>query len=510
MWKPKPSNLSFLLLVMLITSFIYASSLTALALTSLDYHLGHSKYGDASISGDDSFHGSSSAELSVENKGDYIRVSVYMDEPLPLEDLDLLSMWIKPQYGDGVVQLDLFLDGDGDDSYDSHSSKDARVRSLKESWSEAGISLSQWNELDGFDLNYEKYQDKAFGSGSLADCKSKLKGESLVRLYITLYKDGKVPKTTAFIDYIKIGDQIISFEPMEQEAIKKATKSISPGGQITYTITYGNNQLTPIDLMVKEQYDPRTTFIEANPSPDPGSTNVWTFRQLPPGAHGQIVIKVATIKPSCKAKIESEVSGRGYTSVNGLLSTDFNGNLITNSVTISSSEFNLTASADTTVRPIEGSILAFGEHGSGFYKSEEQLAYSPSSISLKRQINGSTALAVVNLSRSSIPIQGGWFAGLQGENKIRDIRWSDKYYHASLLNLSYRVQLSKAQSLLETSSRFIGMVDRTSQWTDIITDQRLAGNFTITSKNTGKWSSMQISQQEEGLDCCPEIQDHEV
>ncbi len=506
MWKPGHLNLSFLLLAILMTSFIY-SSLTGLALTDLDYRLGHSKYADASISGDDSFHGSSSAELSVESKGDYIRVSVYMDEPMPLEDLDLLSMWVKPQSGDGKIQLDLYLDGDGDNSYNSHNSKDARVRSLRESWSEAGISLSQWSELDGFDLTFEKYQDKTFGSGGLEDFKSKLKGERLVRLYILLYKNGTVPTTSAFIDYIKIGDQIISFEPLEQEAIKKATKSISPGGQITYTITYGNNQLTPVDLVVKEQYDPRTSFIEANPSPDAGSKDVWTFRQLPPGAHGQIVIKVATIRPSCRAKIESEVSGMGYTSVNGLLSTDFGGSLITNRVTISASEFNITASAYTTVRPIEGSIVAYDEHGSGFYKSKEQLAYSPSSISISRQINGSTALATVNLSRSSIAIPGGWFASLRGENKIRDILWSDKYYHASLLNLSYRIQLSKAQSLLETSSRFIGMVDRTSQWTDIITDQRLAGDFTFKSKAAGKWSGMQISQQEAGLDCCPEIQD---
>jgi len=480
--------------------------LTALALTDLDYHLGHSKYGDAFISEDDSFHGTSSAELSVESKGSYIRVSVYLDEPLPLEDLDLLSMWIKPQSGDGELQLDLFLDGNGDGSYDSHSSEDARVRSLRESWSEAGLSPFQWNELDGFDLAFEKYQDKTLGTGNLEDFKNKLKGERLVRLYITLYKDKKIPTTAALIDYIKIGDQILSFEPLEREAIKKATKSISPGGQITYTITYGNNQLTPIDLVVEEQYDLRTIFMEADPSPDPGSTNVWTFRQLPPGAHGQIVIKVMTIRPSCKAKIEGKVSGAGYTSVSGLLSTDFGSNLITNSVTLSSKKFNITASAATTVRPIEGSILTFEEHGSGFYDSRELLSYSSSSISLSRQINSSTDLATINLSRGSIPMQGDWSAGLQGENKIRDIRWRDKYYHASLLNLSYRVSLSKAQTLLETSSRLIGMVDRTSQWTDVVSDQRLAGNFTITNKAMRKWSSMQISQQDEGLDCCPKMQ----
>ncbi len=498
-------KISFLLLVLLITSDI-CSFMTALALTSLDYHLGQSKYGDASISKEESFHGSSSAELSVDSKGNYIRVSVYMDEPMPLGDLDLMSLWVNPQSGDGEVQLELFLDGDGDGSYDSHSSKDARIRSLKESWSEAGMSFSRWNELDGFDLNYEKYGAKSFGSGSLEDCKSKLKGESIVRLYITLYKDGKVPKTAAYIDYIKIGDQIISFEPLEQEAVKEGTKSVSPGSQITYTITYGNNQLEPMDLVVKEQYDPLTIFIEADPKPDPGSTNVWTFRQLPPGAHGQIKIKVATIKPSCRANIQGKVSGTGYTSVNGILSTDADSYLVTNAVTISSGGLNFSASAVTTVKPIEGSTLAFGEHGSGFYNSEDQMVYSPSSISINREINGSAGLVFANLSHRSIPIQGNWFATLKGENKIRDFRWIDKYYHASFLNLSSRVQLGSVQSSLKTSSHFIGMVDRTSQWPNFVTDQRLAGDFTIVSKVTGKWSSKRnSSNEEEGLDCCPEI-----
>jgi hypothetical protein len=148
MWTPMHPKISFLLLVLLITSHSYLF-MTAFALTSLDYHLGQSKYGDASISKEESFHGSSSADLSVDSKGSYIRVSVYMDEPMPLSDLDLLSMWVNPQVGDGDVQLELFLDGDGDGSYDSHSSKDARIRSLKESWSEAGLSFSQceWMNL---------------------------------------------------------------------------------------------------------------------------------------------------------------------------------------------------------------------------------------------------------------------------------------------------------------------------------------------------------------------------
>ena len=147
----------FLLLVL---NFLILWTLTTSGLTNLDYHLGQSKYGDASVSGEERFHGSNSAKLSVDSKGNYIRISIYMDEPQPLDDLNLFSMWINPQTGNGKIQLELFLDGDGDESYDSASSSDLSLRSLQKTWSDLEMSYSQWNELDGFDLEYEKYGDK--------------------------------------------------------------------------------------------------------------------------------------------------------------------------------------------------------------------------------------------------------------------------------------------------------------------------------------------------------------
>ena len=133
------------------------------------------------------------ADLSVDRNGTYVRVSIYLDDPLPLEDLDLLSLWVNPQSGDGKIQLDLLLDGDGSGSYDSKNTQDARVRSISKSWSDLGMSYSQWNELDGFDLDFEKYSDKSVPIGCLEDFKSRLKGLGIVRIYITLYKDAKVP-----------------------------------------------------------------------------------------------------------------------------------------------------------------------------------------------------------------------------------------------------------------------------------------------------------------------------
>jgi len=179
----------FLFLLLLLSLVIPVTGLT-----DLDYHLGKSKYGAALISEEESFHGHNSAELSVSDKGDYIRITVYLDEPLPLSDLNYFSMWVNPQAGDGKVQLEFFLDGDEDDSYNSDRLQDARLRSIRKAWSEIDMSSAQWNELDGFDLNYEKYNDKAFGIDSLENCQSRLRGEKIVRIYLTLYKDPEQTK----------------------------------------------------------------------------------------------------------------------------------------------------------------------------------------------------------------------------------------------------------------------------------------------------------------------------
>lgn len=422
---------------------------------------------------------------------------------MPLEELGQLSMWVNPQLGNGKVQLELFLDGDGSNSYDSKDLQDARVRSISKSWSDLGMSHSQWNELDGFDLDFEKYGEKSVPIGHLEELRRRLNGREVVRIYITVNKDPKVPETTAFIDYVRIGDDIVSFEPLEDEDIKEGPKSATPGGQITYTITYGNNQLQPVDLVVREEYDSRTVFIDSYPLPDAGSNNIWTFQDLPPGAHGQIKIIMRTVKPAAKADINGEVRGMGFASTRGKISTDFESYTVTNNVQISSGEFSFTDSVTTKIKPIVGSTLVFGEHGSGTYQAEEQLDYNSVSITAKRNVLASSSPAHLNLSRRSITLRGSWAAGLRAENDYRDLRWSDEYSQASLLNLSYKTSLGKTLSYLETSAQVTGIADRSTEWPGGFTDQRLAGNFTLEGKARWMRTSARVSPpSKDELDCC--------
>jgi len=93
MGKPLHYNRSLNQIIIVII-FFQIGIFSTTGLTDLDYHLSKLKYADASVSARQSFHGSSSAELSVDSKGSYARIYIYLDPPLPLEDLDQLSMWI--------------------------------------------------------------------------------------------------------------------------------------------------------------------------------------------------------------------------------------------------------------------------------------------------------------------------------------------------------------------------------------------------------------------------------
>jgi len=373
------------------------------------------------------------------------------------------------------------------------------------------MSNLKWNELDGFDLEYDMYKDKTFLSESLDACKSKLVDKNIVKIYLTIYRDSNGSNTSAFMDYIKISDEIISFEPLEEEEIKDGPASATPGGLMTYTITYGNNELQPADLIVKEDYDPRTVFIESYPPPDPGTTNTWTFPSIPPGAHGQIIIKMKSIKPAARASIDGYVSGRGLASTEGMLSTEFESYTVTNNVYVTEGEFNFSASVTTKIRPIVGSALQYSEHGAGDYQAEEKLTYNSASISAERNILVHSSPVFVNLTRNTIPLRGEWFALLRAENDYRDIRWSDRYYEAKSLNLSYRTQLGKTLSYLETTGRVLGLVDRTAYLPGGgFADTHLAGNFTLQGKARWKWANRTVSPEKEGLECCPLVQEQPV
>ena len=459
------------------------SIIDSFSLTNLDYRLSDLKYSDGIISEEKSFHGPNSAKLNVHEIKKFSRIYIEFDDPLNLEDLNQLSMWILPLSTDGVVRIEIYLQGYEDP--------------LLAEMSLSEMQSSQWNELDGFDLEYE-------GDESLDALKETLGDISIDKIWITLYKNEGDNDTIAFFDYINIGGDIISFEPLEDEDIKDGPSSASAGGLITYTITYGNNMLEPVDVVVIDDYDPDTIFISADPPPDPGTHDTWTFPDLAPGAHGQITIKVRSIKPTAKASFSGTVSGQGFSRVEGMLSNEKGSRTVTNTVSIFAGEFNFSQSVSTRIRPIVGSVLQYGEHGTGKYQAEEKMKYSQTNINVDRRIHASRSPARISLaSNRSINLYGGWSGHLRAENDYRDIIWSDRYQEGKRLNLSYIASLGKSLTTLETTVRIDGLADRRALWPAGLMESHLTGDFNLTGKYRWRWSNKTITQDKGWLECCP-------
>ncbi|MDD4162451.1 MAG: hypothetical protein PHW87_08220, partial [Methanothrix sp.] len=131
------------------------------------------------------------------------------------------------------------------------------------------------------------------------------------------------------------------------------------------------------------------------------------------------------------------------------------------------------------------------------------LTYNSASIAAERSILAGASPVSVNLSRNCIPLRGEWSAKLRAENDYRDIFWSDRYYEAKRLNLSYRTRLGKTLSYLETTGQVLGLADRTARWPNGFADTRLAGNFTLQGKARWKWANRTVSPEKEWLECCP-------
>ncbi|UEC42433.1 MAG: conserved exported protein of unknown function [Methanothrix sp.] len=448
--------IAILELVVLISSTL----ITASGSPGIDYGLGKSKDGIAMISDENAFHGPHSAMLSVSEKKKYIRLMIYLDDPLPLEEVNEFCMQILPLTGAGDMEIRLFLDVNGDGKYtDKKSAGDNWVKSRANIWDETDLSGSDWMELNAFDRQFEFQDRNGVKIGDLVGCQDYFGPAGVVRIWITLYgiADGG---GACLIDYIKLGSYTLSFEPLEDQVTKKGKpKRISYGGKITYTITYGNDLLIPItNLMIVEQFDPRMSLISADPPPDPGTNNVWTIGTLLPGEYGQIVLVMKMAKQNFVADLEGHVSGNGFVSVRRRFTTDRSPQLIVNLVRIICDQFERRGLVETPVRSIVGTTLSFAEHGSGIYEAEEFSSYRSSRMRMERSFDAVRAPATLGLPFDrSLGYNSSWHATHVCIDDKRGSIIREIYQYAEKLNLSGRAEVRSTRLKLASESNFTGM-----------------------------------------------------
>jgi len=451
-------------------------------LTNLDYSLSTTKTGSFSIAEGSGFHGPSSGRLALYEGGRSKSISIGFEESMPIQSLDEFAFMIKPESGSATIELEIRLDGDGDGSYDSKNPADAVLKSQVFSWSPT--SQQSWEEADAFALLFDiSSQDpaKKFKALDFTGCQEKLRGLELVKVYIRLKKEGS-ENCSGYIDYLRIGEEVVSFEPLEDEEIKRSKqRSVSPGSSITYVITYGNNLNEVVtNLVIQEQYDARTVFLEAYPPPDPGTKNRWTISELGPGEHGQIVIKVQTHRLKCNAEIDGRVDGVGYSSVRRALTMEQPGYQVTNRVVISCASFNMSQAATTIVKPWVGFSAAFEEHGSGSYSSREEISMSSTTIGMERQFAAVQFPTAVNLSaRCPLIYNSSWGAGQSCMNQKRDTLFWERYLYADRLNLSGFARLRSTRTILDSAADFRGLAEIGRIYGDKTVLQSFAGNFSM-------------------------------
>ena len=445
----------FALVLLLSSTFIVATGSPG-----IDYRLGKSKYGEATISNENAFHGPHSAMFSVQDKKKYIRLMIYLDDPIPLEEVDDFCMQMLPLSGAGDIEIRLYLDVNGDGKYTSKKSAgDNWIKSRANIWDEVNSSESEWSELNAFDSRFA-YQDRNKEEiGDLAGCQDHFGGAGVVRIWITLYGMDETGGS-CLIDYLKLGGYLLSFESFEDLETKKGTpRRISQNGKITYTITYGNDLMVPLtNLVIVEDYDPRMTLLSADPPPDTGTNNVWTIGTVPPGSYSKIVLVMKMVKQNFVADVGGRVSGTGFVSVRRRFTTERSPHTIINQVRISCDQFEKRGSVATPVKPIVGTTLSFSEHGSGSYNSEEVLIYRSSRMKMGREFDAVQTPAVLNLSFGrALAYNSSWYASHICMDEKRGSIIRERYLYADRLNCTGLAEVRSTRLILDSESNFSGM-----------------------------------------------------
>lgn len=458
------------------------------AITDADYSITRSKNSAAEISGM-GYHGTHSARLSVYPGGSSKSVPVTIS-PTRIDALDTLNLWLHPASNRGSIELEVMLDGDGDGKSSTSDPDDASILIGMASWGDGrwldtGGNSNGWREFDASEssLSIKSRDSQKSRKGiTWSEAQEILRGMDVVKVYIRLRGATKYEGVSCYVDYIRIAGEVISFEPMERDPIKKAKQSsISPGSTITYTITYGNNLEVPSDIVIREFYDQRTLFLEAYPPPDPGTTNVWTIRGLGPGEHGKITVKVKTLKGSCTAGIDGSVVGVGYASVYRRLSTEREAYYVTNSVHIAGGGLNRSASATTKVRSQSGFVLEFAEHGSGSYASHENTDYSATSIVFRSESLANRSAVTLNLSMRAVDYNSTWGLSWSCENQKLKSYMRERYY-GDFINLSSTGIMRSTRSTFESAGSIDGIADLRYMSGGSEVGTRLYGSFRLGSK----------------------------
>ncbi len=255
-------------------------------------------------------------------------------------------------------------------------------------------------------------------------------------------------------------------EPLAPKAslTKSASSSVvSPGGTLTYTITYANLEDTALqEVVIAESYPSGATFLSASPAPDSGTDNRWTIGTLPGHASGTITIEVkAPEETKIKFDMVQSAKGVGFVSTYRNLNTGREPQTFTNQVSMTARGLTgVTAVSKVTISGEEGTKLALRESGSGTYAREEQLQYLRENRSIKDVSNLSVSYQAANFQlpgNRSIGHNSKWTEIEKAKNYITSESVEESYRYASKINRESLIALDRNGTRMAVDSQFEGM-----------------------------------------------------
>ena len=242
-----------------------------------------------------------------------------------------------------------------------------------------------------------------------------------------------------------------------------SSSTVLPGGIITYTINYRNEDSNTIfDVVITESYPPGTIFISASPPPDSGTENRWTIGDLPAGASGTITIEVrAPDEAKIKFFMEQSAKGVGFVRTYKDLNTGREPQVLTNQVSMTgrgiSGQF---AISRVTISGEAGTRIAMRESGSGSYAREEQMRYLRENRSIKDASNLSVSYQATKFQlpgTKSINYTSKWTDREKAKNYVTSESVEESYRYATKIQKEGEIELDRNGTSMTTDSQFEGM-----------------------------------------------------
>jgi len=245
--------------------------------------------------------------------------------------------------------------------------------------------------------------------------------------------------------------------------VKSASVStVSPGGYVTYTISYENTGGMALhDVVITEHYPPELSIIAVSPSPDAGTNNRWTIGTLLPEEAGTITITSRVPdSPEIIFTLEQSANGQGFMRTLKDLSTGVRPYSIRNTASIASRETGAYSySSDVTISGKGGTSLQQRESGSGIYSQEDLLRYQRKNSSVRENSSLEAVYQPVSFTlprNRNLDYSSKWADDVRVKNYGSSESIHESYRYADTLERDRTVFADQNGSLMDTEARFKG------------------------------------------------------